>query len=125
MSKSKKSWQAEIPDFDLISPNKLYRMHFAQRSRWKKAIESHLAAFGEDIVELNPKVELKITRFYGYRKRALDKDNLYGACKPLIDAIRGFKIIPDDTPKHIDLYVEQEKSPNKSTFVRISAVEMP
>ena len=81
-------------------------------------------AYGDEIIELEPKIELKITRFYGYRKRALDKDNLYGACKPLIDAIRGYKIIPDDTPKHIDLYVEQEKSPNKTTFVEIAAKEM-
>jgi len=99
-------------------------MHFAQRSRWKKAIEVQLVAYGEEMLELKPKIELKITRFYGYRKRQLDKDNLYGACKPLIDAIRGFKIIPDDTPRHIDLYVEQEKSPDKSTFVQINAVEI-
>ena len=81
-------------------------------------------AYGEEMIELEPKIELKITRFYGYRKRALDKDNLYGACKPLIDAIRGYKIIPDDTPKHINLYVDQEKSPNKSTFVKITAKEV-
>ena len=123
MSKCPKSWQATIPDLDLISPNRLYRMHWSQRSRWKKSIEAHILAFGSGIVELEPKITLKITRFYGYRKRAFDKDNLYGACKPLIDALRDFAIIPDDTPKHIDLYVEQEKSPNKSTFVTIEAVE--
>lgn len=81
-------------------------------------------AYGEEMIELEPKIDLKITRFYGYRKRALDKDNLYGACKPLIDAMRGYKIIPDDTPKHINLYVDQEKSPDKSTFVKIEAKEV-
>lgn len=123
MQESPRSWQATIPDFDLISPNRLYRMHFAQRSRWKKAIEVQLMAYGGEMLELNPKIDLRITRFYGYRKRALDKDNLYGACKPLIDAIRGHKIIPDDTPAHINLYVEQEKSPDKTSFVRIEASE--
>ena len=98
-------------------------MHWSQRKRWKKAIEAHILAFGTGLIELEPKIDLKITRFYGYRKRAFDKDNLYGACKPLIDAIRDFKVIPDDTPNHINLYVDQEKSPDKSTFVRIHASE--
>lgn len=98
-------------------------MHFAQRSRWKKAIEVHLMAYGEEMVELKPKIDLNITRYYGYRKRELDKDNLYGSCKPLIDAIRGYKIIPDDTPKHINLFVDQKKSPDKSSFVTIVAKE--
>jgi hypothetical protein len=99
-------------------------MHFAQRSRWKKAIEAHLVAFGGDMPELTPKIKLNIIRHYGYRKRALDKDNLYGACKPIIDAIRNFKIIPDDTPNHIDLHVTQQRSPNKTTFIEIVAVEI-
>ena len=124
MSDEPREWKCKIPEFDLVSPNKLYRMHFGQRSRWKKSIDSFLIAYGEDIIELNPKIDLRITRYYGYRKRAFDKDNLYGACKPLIDAVRGHKIVPDDTPNHINLYVEQEKSPDKSTFVEIHAKEV-
>ena len=123
MQESQRSWHATIPDFDLISPNRLYRMHFAQRSRWKKVIDTLIYAHGDRLIELEPKIDLRITRFYGYRKRAFDKDNLYGACKPLIDSIRGHKIIPDDTPSHINLYVEQEKSPDKTSFVRIEATE--
>lgn len=98
-------------------------MHWGQRSKWKRAIEANIQAYGDPAVELTPKIELRITRFYGHRKRAFDKDNLYGACKPLIDAVRGFRIIPDDTPSHINLYVEQEKSPTKESFVQISAHE--
>jgi Holliday junction resolvase RusA-like endonuclease len=98
-------------------------MHFAQRSRLKKAIEIQLVGFGDPIVTLRPKVMLKITRFYGYRKRAFDLDNLYGSVKLLVDAMRGLEIIQEDTPKHIDLTVEQEKSPDKSTFVTIYAAE--
>ncbi len=98
-------------------------MHFAQRSRLKKAIEIQLVAFGDPIVKLTPVVELKIVRFYGYRKRAFDLDNLYGSVKLLVDALRGLDIIPEDTPKHISLTVEQEKSPDKSTFVTIDASE--
>jgi Holliday junction resolvase RusA-like endonuclease len=98
-------------------------MHFAQRSRLKKAIEIQLVGFGDPIVTLRPKVMLKITRFYGYRKRAFDLDNLYGSVKLLVDAMRGLEIIQEDTPKHIDLTVEQKKSPDKSTFVTIHAAE--
>lgn len=99
-------------------------MHWGQRSKWKRSIDTLLYAHGDRLVELEPKIDLRITRFYGYRKRAFDKDNLYGACKPLIDAVRGLKVIPDDTPAHINLYVEQEKSPTKQSFVRISAHEV-
>jgi hypothetical protein len=99
-------------------------MHWGQRNKWKKAIDTLLYAHGDLLVKLEPKIDLRITRFYGYRKRAFDKDNLYGACKPLIDAVRGLQVIPDDTPAHINLYVEQEKSPTKQSFVRISAHEV-
>jgi len=101
----------------------LLRMHFAQRSRLKKAIEIQLVGFGDPIVELLPMVDLKIVRHYGYRKRAFDLDNLYGSVKLLVDAMRSLKIILEDTPKHINLTVEQEKSPDKSTFVTINASE--
>ena len=99
-------------------------MHFAQRSRLKKAIEIQLVGFGEPIVQLLPVVDLKIVRYYGYRKRAFDLDNLYGSVKLLVDAMRSLEIIAEDTPKHISLTVEQEKSPDKSTFVTIDASEL-
>ena len=99
-------------------------MHFGQRSRIKRAISVILVAYSDPMVELKPMIDLKITRFYGYRKRAFDKDNLYGSSKLLVDALRDFKIIPDDTPKHINLTVTQEKSPTTETFVEIDAKEV-
>ena len=124
MTTSGKSWSATIPDFDLTSPNKLLRMHFAQRARLKKAIEIQLVGFGDaPIPEMIPKIRVEITRHYGYRKREFDLDNLYGSAKLLLDAMRGIGVIPDDTPKHIDLCVEQKKSPDKSTFVTIHTCE--
>ena len=120
-------WTCTIPDFDLISPNRLYRMHFGQRSRYKKQLETMLVAYGDDIVLIESPVNVKITRYYGYRKREMDEDNLYGACKALIDAIRvrnkgksgGLGIIEDDSPKHVSLDVRQEKSPEKQSLVKI------
>ena len=107
MSESPKEWKCRLPKFDLTSPNRLLRMHFGQRSRIKRAISVILVAYSDPMVELKPMIDLKITRFYGYRKRAFDKDNLYGSSKLLVDALRDFKIIPDDTPKHINLTVTQ------------------
>ena len=127
------TWSCKLPDFDLISPNRLYRMHFAQRGRYKRQLESMLFAYGDKIEEIESPVEVKITRYYGYRKRQMDEDNLYGACKALIDAIRvrnkgksgGLGIIKDDSPKHMKLDVQQKKSPEKESFVEITVKHLP
>ncbi len=42
------------------------------------------------------------------RKRLLDSDNLVGGVKPVLDAMKEFLIF-DDSPKYIDLVVEQAK----------------
>jgi len=120
-------WTCRIPDFDLLSPNRLYRMHFAQRSRYKKSIEAMLIAYGDNIMPIQSPCKVKIVRQYGYRKREMDEDNLYGACKSLIDALKvrkknkdgGLGIIEDDSPKHIELSVSQEKSSDKKTYIDI------
>jgi Holliday junction resolvase RusA-like endonuclease len=95
-------------------------MHFAQRTRLKKATSIQLTGYGDPIEgTFAEKSDVKITRFYGYRKRQYDLDNLYGSVKLLLDAMRELGIILGDTPHHINLVVEQEKSPDKSTFVQI------
>jgi len=124
MSEKNKTWECRLPDFDLISPNKMLRMHFGARSRLKKSISVCIVAYADEMAELKPMINLDIKRFYGYRKRAFDKDNLYGSAKILIDALRDHNIIPDDTPKHINLTVTQDKSPTKETFVQIKAEEV-
>jgi hypothetical protein len=122
-------WNCEIPCFDLVSPNKLFRMHFGQRSRLKRSIETMLVGYGDPIFLLKGPVDLTIIRRYGYRKREFDEDNLYGACKPLIDAMKvrkknkdgGLGIIKDDSPKHLNLMVTQEKSSEKESSIVIRA----
>lgn len=47
---------------------------------------------------------LRITR---YALCELDRDNLFGGAKPLIDCIKEAGLILDDSPKYIDLVVEQ------------------
>jgi hypothetical protein len=65
-------------------------------------------------------VRIKV-RIISFRARLLDKDNLTGGAKSLADALVRTGLLPDDSPEHIDLTVEQIKvSGNESrTLVEI------
>lgn len=54
------------------------------------------------------------------RKRLLDKDNAYAGVKPIVDAARELKFIYQDSPKYLELIVEQFKSAKSVTEIRIS-----
>ena len=41
--------------------------------------------------------------------RLLDIDNLSGGCKPLIDALRYSRLIPDDDPESVKIEITQTK----------------
>ena len=121
-------WECTIPDYDLISPNRLMRMHFAQRNKEHVKVVDLLSIYSKGpMVEFSGQVDISITRQYGYRKRAMDEDNLYGACKILLDAIRrpsprskkiSLGLIKDDSPNIIkSLSVKQEKSKDKTTRI--------
>jgi Holliday junction resolvase RusA-like endonuclease len=43
-----------------------------------------------------------------YRGRFLDLDNLYMGCKGVIDAMRDLNLLRNDSPKWLDLTIEQE-----------------
>lgn len=53
-----------------------------------------------------PRIAVCITRL---GTRLLDKDNLYGGAKPICDALRYEKLIPEDDPESIHLIVQQRK----------------
>jgi len=93
------------------SLNKTQRMHWAARERmnndWKWLVRSQMPEF---VLHPFVKMHCRITLAHS---RAFDKDNAYGACKPLIDALRHWKLIFDDTPDYLDLTVEQVKSTRK------------
>lgn len=52
-----------------------------------------------------------------FRRRGVDPDNL--CCKWVVDALRYSGIIQDDTAKHIELQVRQEKSETEYTEVTV------
>jgi hypothetical protein len=53
----------------------------------------------------------------------MDPDNLVGGVKPLLDGMVKAKIIPDDNPDQIRLYVSQVKG--DSNAVRVTVVGTP
>jgi hypothetical protein len=60
-----------------------------------------------------------ITRFYAGRCRQYDLENLVGGCKPLIDAMKEFRIIHDDNPDVWVGYYRQEKSKTNTNYATI------
>jgi len=99
------------------SLNKTQRMHWARRRKmnmaWMLLVRSQMPEF---VLHPFVKVRCRITLAHS---RAFDTDNLYGACKPLIDALRHWKLIFDDTPEYLDLKVEQVKSTRKGSHTII------
>lgn len=50
-----------------------------------------------------------VVRIKSFRKRLIDRDNLWGGSKILIDCLKDLNVIQDDSEKYIDLHIEQEK----------------
>lgn len=48
-----------------------------------------------------------------WHSREYDRDNLFGAVKPVVDALKHWKILVDDTAEWLELHVEQAKCPHK------------
>ena len=128
-----KKWRAKV-QYDLVSPNRLMRMHFAQRGKEHAALYYLLLSNGQmPLFEFEGQVDISIVRHYGYRKRAMDEDNLYGACKILLDVIRRpsprskkstLALIKDDSPNIIrSLSVKQQKSTDRDTWIEITITD--
>jgi hypothetical protein len=51
--------------------------------------------------------------------RLFDRDNLWAAAKPILDALVGLHFLAGDSDKHIDLLVVQEKGSVPKTRIRM------
>jgi len=90
----------------IISGNKLLRMHWSKRAKIQR--DYYSAIYVAFPVYLSaPKRKKKKVVITSYRKRLLDKDNLYAGAKPLVDALEKAGLIWDDSPKWINLEVKQ------------------
>lgn len=99
-----------LPGLHLPSLNQLLRLHWAARAKLKKQCalmwQIHAGALPKPYTT-GPwprKQTLTIIRVGG---KAMDVDNLHGAVKPLVDAIKDRGWLVDDSPTWCELDVRQ------------------
>lgn len=93
--------QATIPG-PLPSLNALLKMHWAKRKRLK---DQYILILPKRQRRIKKKTAVGIEVFH--KTRRFDTDNLYGAVKPILDALRHNNLIYQDSPRWIDLNVSQ------------------
>lgn len=71
-------------------------------------------------MNIKQKMAVKITLCHA---RLFDKDNSYASCKPVLDALKAWNLIWDDSAEYLDLTVGQEKCPHKKrhTIIELEA----
>ncbi len=72
------------------------------------AIRARLAGWSVKPVDVKMRVNVTI-----FNARTYDKDNAYGACKLIFDALKTLGLIVDDRKEWADIEVKQEKCKRK------------
>ena len=104
------------------SLNKVLRMHWTKR---RKLLEAWMwmirVAWGHPLTTCQIKRKVTITL---HHSRLFDKDNAYGACKVIFDALKSQGLIVDDSPEWLEASVKQEKCKHKErhTVIQLEAV---
>ena len=100
------------------SRNVLDRKHWAVKRESKKiwALFVRNQMRLKKIKKAGTGQKFKLT-IISYRKRLLDLDNLYGGVKQLLDACIDEELIWEDSPKYLDLKVEQYTSKKEETII--------
>jgi hypothetical protein len=109
------------------SLNRTQRRHwthgYALKKRWNKLVWAARCETIAGSYEALPRARVTVTRYAPYPIR--DRDNLYGGCKNLMDALVSNGLIQDDSSEHIDLHVRQgawQRGAIKRTHVLIEPV---
>ncbi|MDE2098669.1 MAG: hypothetical protein KGL39_15550 [Patescibacteria group bacterium] len=76
----------------------------AKKKLWEKLI---WIAKVQARIYHQPKFERSKIHILRRGKKLLDKDNLVGGVKPLVDSLKALGVIVDDSPAHISLTIEQ------------------
>ncbi|MBE3130607.1 MAG: hypothetical protein IMZ54_07805 [Acidobacteria bacterium] len=96
------------------STNQLERMHWAVKRQLRQGLQWELTAGLADTGmklppllygKTAPKRRVTITI---YRPRRFDPDNATGGCKVLLDAMRDIGLLRNDSPKWMELVVNQK-----------------
>ncbi len=97
----------QVPDVP-VSLNVLLRMHWSRRRKyneaWAWSIRAAIASQGA-VGDLP--LERARVLIIQHRKRKLDRDNLVGSCKPILDGLKQANVIVDDDEDHCRLSVCQ------------------
>jgi hypothetical protein len=101
------------------SLNKTLRMHWAERAKYNKKWYELVRSQATPTRKKPGRMRVTISQM---RKRLLDKDNLYGSCKPIVDGLKKVGLIKDDHPDWVDLKCVQQVGKVKLTIVEIEAV---
>lgn len=117
-------WVFELPGV-LVSLNRLLRVHWGSRRRYQKGFEeiAELVKRESEIPPAKKKRELYIIQ---YRQKLLDKDNLYGSVKPLVDALKKAGLLVDDSEEWLDLHplqIQIDSNHSERTAVILSDSE--
>lgn len=103
------------------SPNKVLGKHWStkagEKDKWVLLVRSKIVPC---VIRSPERKQVLITLCHS---RRYDADNAYAAVKPLVDALKHWNLIWDDSAKWIDLMVVQEKCPHKQrhTIVELEA----
>lgn len=104
------TWRGEFKCRSVPMNMSNQRMHWAIKNKWTRAWKDEVRAALMMIKK--PKIlplkraNIKIT-FYACN--LMDHDGAYNAAKPLLDVLKESGVIIDDSPKFIELKVEQIK----------------
>lgn len=84
-------------------------MHWSDRHRYAAAWAQHiyieyLRKYKAKPKQAEAKCYIEITSL---RTRMLDKDNLIGGCKGLVDSLKKLEMIVDDSPKWVEVKYDQ------------------
>jgi hypothetical protein len=96
-----------------------WRYYKAVKDKWRWLVHIASIASGKPSEAL-PRSKVGIMR---YGRLLLDPDNLVGAHKPVVDALKNNGFILDDTGDHIELDVRQEKVPKGAAPCTLIVVE--
>jgi hypothetical protein len=132
-------WELTIPGYFPPSLNRTQMAHWSSVRRHKKRALEMVHIYGLQaggLPRFTGPVKVTVTRLWGKRQRAWDIDNLYGAVKPLVDALRaehrntmgkivqgGLGVIEDDDPAMLELVVEQRRNPDSDELATQITIE--
>lgn len=112
----------QVVEFDLplkISTNEIYAgKHWTIRQKHK---DLFLWAFVGVASKIKPVDSCELEFEFGFKSKPLDCDNCSYMCKLIIDCLRHYNKLPDDTPEYLkSIKITSKKSNKNNVLLKIS-----